>query len=210
MEKVSVGMDNLIEKIERDINLIKLNDIKNKRVLYDGEFITLTRGEYYLNNGKVIDRECISNKMGNGRAVCIFAVTDDNKILLVIQPRVVLDENKGVNIEIPAGYEEIGEDSVVAGIRELKEETGYVPGKVIKLDSYHTSIGFSSEIIDLLLAVDCKKISSQELDRDEVIIVEKVSLEEFEYLLNNNYIMDINTKMGYYRYKDYLGGKSNG
>ena len=201
-------MNHLIERIERDIESIKLNEVENKDTLYDGKFITLTKGDYYLNNGKVISRECISNKIGNGRAVCVFAVTSDNKILLVIQPRVVLLENKGVNIEIPAGYEEVGEDAIVAGIRELKEETGYLPGNIVKLDSYHTSIGFSSEVIDLLFATDCKKVSNQNLDKDEIIVVEEVDLEEFEYLLNNNYIMDINTKMGYYRYKEYLkGGK---
>ena len=201
-------MNHLIERIERDIESIKLNEVENKDTLYDGKFITLTKGDYYLNNGKVISRECISNKIGNGRAVCVFAVTSDNKILLVIQPRVVLLENKGVNIEIPAGYEEVGEDAIVAGIRELKEETGYLPGNIVKLDSYHTSIGFSSEVIDLLFATDCKKVSNQNLDKDEIIVVEEVDLEEFEYLLNNNYMMDINTKMGYYRYKEYLkGGK---
>ena len=72
------------------------------------------------------------------------------------------------------------------------------------VDSYYTSLGFSGEKIDLLLALNCTKVGEQKLDSDEFVIYRTVSLEEFEYLLNNNYIMDANARIGYYRYLEYL------
>ena len=197
-------MNELLDRINKDINKIKVIDCFDENVLFESDYICLKRGSYKLSDGKIISRECIYNKIGVGRAVCVFAVTEDKKILLVIQPRVVLKDNNGINIEVPAGYVEEGEDVILAGMRELQEETGYTSSEVYKLDSYHTSIGFSDEVIDLLLAVNCKKVSEQTLDDDEDIIVEEVTLDEFDYLLNNNFIMDINTKMGYYRYLYYL------
>ncbi len=202
-------MNKIISRINNDIEKIKVIKSEVEDILCNSNFLKISRGKYYLNNNRIIERECIQNKIGNGHAVCIFAVTNDNKILLVIQPRVVLKNNTGINIEVPAGYVEIGEDPIKAGLRELQEETGFTSNNIIKIDSYHTSIGFSNEITELLIATNCRKISNQQLDNDEVIIVEEVSLEEFEYLLKENYILDINTKMGYYRYLDYLKKEKN-
>ncbi len=202
-------LSSIIERINQDIDKIKVIDCKKEEVLCNSKFISLSNGKYKLNNGDIIERECIINKIGSGRAVCIFAVTENNKILIVIQPRVVLNNNSGISVEVPAGYVEIGEDSIEAGRRELEEETGYEADRIIKLDSYYTSVGFSDEIIDLILAIGCRKVNNQSLDDDEVIYVEEVSLEEFEYLLNNNYIVDVNTKFAYCKYLEYLRKKDS-
>ena len=99
---------------------------------------------------------------------------------------------------------EKNESSVEAALRELEEETGYTSNEVMLVDSYYTSLGFSGDRIDLLLTLNCTKVGDQKLDSDEFVIYRTVSLEEFEYLLNNNYIMDANARIGYYRYLEYL------
>ena len=197
-------MDEILRKISDDIESIKVVDYKEESIPTDTNFIGLKRGEFSLNNGSTIIREGALKKKGEGNAVCIFAVTTDKKILIVIQPRVALPTKDKINIELPAGYMEIGESSIVSGLRELEEETGYTSNDVNLVDSYYTSLGFSGERIDLLLALDCIKVGEQNLDKDEFVIYEAVTLEEFEYLLNNNYIMDANARIGYYRYLEYL------
>ena len=197
-------MNKVIEKINEDINKIKVINYQEENITTNTNFLGLKTGEYQLNNGSIIKREGLTNKIVTGNAVCIFAVTLDKKILIVIQPRVQLPTNNKINIELPAGYIEEKETSIEAALRELTEETGYTSDNIALVDSYYSSIGHSSERIDLLLALECFKISDQQLDKDEFIYCEAINLEEFEYLLNNNYIMDANARIGYYRYLEYL------
>lgn len=197
-------IEKILTKINANIEQIKVIDYQEEIINTDTNFIGLKKGCYTLNNGNSIIREGIFKKEGPGNAVCIFAVTPDKKILIVIQPRVPLPTNTKINIELPAGYIESAETSIESGLRELREETGYTTNDITLIDSYYTSLGTTSERIDLLLALNCIKISEQQLDKDEFVHYELVSLEEYEYLLNNGYIMDANARIGYYRYLEYL------
>ena len=197
-------MEEILEKILKDIDEVKVIDSREEPIQTDSNFIGLKKGYYKLSNGQEIIRESAIKKKGVGDAVCIFAVTTDKKILIVIQPRVPLSTNSKVNIELPAGYMEIGETAEEAGRRELEEETGYTSNDIMLVDSYYTSLGFSGERIDLVLALDCVKIGEQHLDKDEFVCYETITLKEFEYLMNQNFIMDANARIGYYRYLEYL------
>lgn len=197
-------MEEVLIKIKNDIDELKVVSFEEEDIVSEGNFIGLKKGTYQLNNGEVIERESALKKKGVGDAVCVFAVTRDKKILIVVQPRVPLPTKSKVNIELPAGYLEKGEEAVVAARRELEEETGYTSDDLILVDSYYTSLGFSGERIDLVMAFDCVKIGEQHLDADEFVRYEVVTLEEFEYLLNQNFIMDANARIGYYRYLEYL------
>lgn len=197
-------MNEIIKRINEDIEKIKVINYKEKDIITNTNFLGLKTGEYQLNNGNTITRESLINKTVPGNAVCIFAVTVDKKILIVIQPRAPLPTDNKINIELPAGYIEEKETSIEAALRELQEETGYTSDNVTLVDSYYSSLGYNSERIDLILALECFKISDQQLDKDEFIYCEAINLEEFEYLLNNNYIMDANARIGYYRYLEYL------
>lgn len=192
-----------LHDIEEKINNLKVNDFKIE-VLGNGEFIELLKGTYNLNNNKSIIRETVTKKVGTGNAVAMFAVDTDNKILLVIQPRVSLPDKNKVNIEIPAGYIENGENAIESGIRELEEETGYTSDKVILVDEYYPSLGASGEKITLILALNCKKVKELNLDKDEYLYNIKVNIDEFRYLLDNDYIKDVNARIGYYKYLEYL------
>ena len=197
-------MEEILEKILKDIDEVKEIDSREEPIQTDSNFIGLKKGYYKLSNGQEIIRESAIKKKGVGDAVCIFAVTTDKKILIVIQPRVPLSTNSKVNIELPTGYMEIGETAEEAGRRELEEETGYTSNDIMLVDSYYTSLGFSGERIDLVLALDCVKIGEQHLDKDEFVCYETITLKEFEYLMNQNFIMDANARIGYYRYLEYL------
>lgn len=193
-----------LNDIHNKINNLKVIDFKEEVLNGKSKFIELKKGTYKLNNNKTIEREIIVKKVGTGNAVAIFAVTEDNKILLVIQPRVSLPTKDKINIELPAGYIEKGEDAVASGIRELEEETGYTPDKIIIADEYYPSLGASGEKITLLIALNCKKTKELNLDKDEYLYNISVSIDEFKYLLDNNYIKDVNARIGYHKYLEYI------
>ena len=194
--------------IEKRINHIverfKVVNYQEELLESESQFISIKRGHYQLNNGKSIDRETIVKNVGTGCAAVVFAVTKEKKILVVVQPRVVLPTNTKIDVELPAGYIEKDEDSIEAAKRELLEETGYSTQNIRKLDSYYPSLGVGSERIDLFMALDCEKKSIPHLDDDEFLDYEEVTLEEYEYLLKNSYMNGVNERMGYFYYLDYL------
>ena len=193
-----------LRDIKNKINSLKVIEYKEEILTTNSNFLELKKGEYKLNNNETITREIITKKVGTGNATAIFAVTEDNKILLVIQPRVSLSTNDKINVELPAGYIEKEETAIASGLRELEEETGYTTNKIIVADEYYPSLGASGEKITLLLALNCKKEKELNLDKDEYLYNIAVTLDEFRYLLNNDYIKDVNARIGYYKYLEYI------
>ena len=193
-----------LNDIHQKIDNLKVLSYEEIPFNTDSNFIELKKGFYKLNNDKTIKREIVAKKIGTGNASAIFAVTEDEKILLVIQPRVSLPTQDKINVELPAGYIEKGEDAATSAIRELEEETGYTPQKLIIADEYYPSLGASGEKITLLLALDCKKTKELHLDSDEYLYNVSVTMDEFKYLLDNNYIKDVNARIGYYKYLEYI------
>ena len=194
----------VISRIEDDINKIKVIRFEEEKIDSDSYFVKLESGKYYLNNDRMLVRETVIKNSGSGNASCVFAVTKDKKIVLVLLPRVALPVSHKINLEIPAGYVENGEDSVKAAMRELTEETGYVASSMVKVDEYYPGLGISGERVDLYLAFDCEYQGLEHFDEDEVIICETVTFEEFEMLLNRGYLKGINARLGYYHYLDYM------
>lgn len=77
---------------------------------------------------RVIDREFVVIDAPDW--VNVIALTPDDRIVLVRQFRYGIDE---FSLEIPGGVIERGEAPVIAGVRELCEETGYTgsPGQLL-------------------------------------------------------------------------------
>ena len=94
-------------------------DILSEENLYKG-FLKLDKLTIKLPNGETIVRELIRKK----DTVSIIALTDDNEIYFVKQPRA--GSGKLDSIELPAGLIEPGENPEESAKRELAEETGCV------------------------------------------------------------------------------------
>lgn len=85
-------------------------------------------------------------------SVAVVALTDGGRVALVRQYRVPLGR---WTLEIPAGRPDAGEDAVRCGTRELREETGLVPGSVRVLTRFANSPGHSTQWTTVLLATGC-------------------------------------------------------
>lgn len=76
---------------------------------------------------------------------------------------------KALSIEFPGGVIDPGEEPEQAALRELTEETGFVPGKIVKIGEANPNPALFSNKVHFYLAQDLKKEKNQDLDDDEFI-----------------------------------------
>jgi ADP-ribose pyrophosphatase len=86
-------------------------------VAYDG-FARILRRPMLLHDG----REALWDIYDSPATVSVLALTQDDQAVLVNQFRPGPDR---VVLSLPGGLVDDGEDAVAAGVRELREETGY-------------------------------------------------------------------------------------
>jgi len=118
-----------------------------RKYVFEGRAVKLRIDTVAAPDGHHGTREVIE------RNDCVAAVALDagDNILLVDQFRTPLWKNL---LEIPAGVIEKGESSEATVIREMQEETGYKPGKVIFLCGFYLAPGYSNEYCHLYLATE--------------------------------------------------------
>ena len=192
-----------VEKVkELESYIDELKTLKLDLVDRNNKFLGIKSYDCYLNNGRVITREKIIKGKGNGNACIVLPVTEDGNVLLVVQPRVFT--KSGVGIEFPAGYVDDGEDYEVAARRELFEETGYIPSKMINIGSFYQDQGCMSAFNKCFLAYGCKKVGIQHLDGDEIIKYFECSFDEVFELIENGFICDVGSQFTFERAKNYI------
>jgi ADP-ribose pyrophosphatase len=104
--------------------------------------------------------------------VAILPVISD-KIVMVKQYRYPI---KSYSLELPAGHVRSNETSEECAIRELKEETGFIAGKIEKISSYNPSTEYSDQIYSIFIAKDLKKDKTNR-EKYEIIDVELLKTE---------------------------------
>ena len=168
-----------------------------------GIFYKIKNQSFIYPDGKAQTREYIDKK----RASVIVPITDDGRVVFVIQPIGLSEE--GSLVEFPAGYFEFGEDGKKAGIRELAEETGYMADEIIYLGNHYQDPGSIKAKVDVYLALNCKKVSEQQLDKGEFIKYIEVPYDLALDLLDNNLLMDSNSYIALSKTDRYLQKEYN-
>ncbi len=100
--------------------------------------------------------------------VVILPVDSQGNILLVRQYRHAVDKEL---LELPAGSIDPGETPEEAAIRELREETGYKPGKLEKLSGFYAAPGYCTEYLHFFRASLLEKSPLTAEDTDEIEVV---------------------------------------
>ena len=106
--------------------------------------------------------------------VNIVPITKAGEVVLIRQYRHSVGDEM---IEIPGGSIE-GEPALDAGVRELAEETGYVPETVELLGWQHPNPALQSNKLWSFIALGCEKKLEQNLDEFEDIEVFTASKKE--------------------------------
>jgi len=194
-----------LEKLKEIVEELKTIEVIERKVEQKNKFLQ-SKGYYFkLNNGIIIPRERLIKGGKDGSAAIIMPVLPNNEILTIIEPRVFTDLTVGIGF--PAGYIENGEEANVGALRELREETGFVPKEMIELDSFYQDEGCSSALNHIFLAIDCEKKFDQELDKDEIVKYMMFNYEELLELEKLGYIKGCNTKLALEKSKTYMKGR---
>lgn len=98
--------------------------------------------------------------------VNVIALTPDGRLVLVRQFRYGINE---FSLEIPGGVMEAGEDPVTAGLRELREETGFTGAPAKLLGSVHPNPAIQSNRCHFVFVEQAAKTHELEWDADEEI-----------------------------------------
>lgn len=178
------------DELNSYIEKLKTIEVLDKIDIERG-FLKIKKEWFKLNNGKIIFREKLVKGKKDGSAAIILPITKDKDVVLVVQPRPLT--NLSVGIELPAGYIEDGELPEISAMRELKEETGYIPENIELLANYYQDQGCSSANNYGFLATGCEKKEEQNLDKDEYIRYFKCHYQEMLELVDMGYINDANS-----------------
>ena len=125
--------------------------------------------------------------------VNVVCVTDDAHLLLVRQWRFGV---RAFTLELPAGLVERDEDPLHAGLRELREETGYAPaagkpGRVI--GTCMPNPAFMQNRCTTVLVEGAVKVGELELDPMEEIEVVRVPVDGVDALVRKG---ELSTALG--------------
>lgn len=86
--------------------------------------------------------------------------------------------SKSLSVEFPGGVIDEGEEPEAAARRELLEETGCVPGKLIKLGEVNPNPALFSNKVHVYLAEELSMTGTQNLDHDEFVNCMEVPVEQ--------------------------------
>lgn len=169
----------------------------SEKNVFDGKLIKVAVEEVETPKGLKAQREIVHH----APAVAILALTADHKMILEKQWRSPIHDT---TLEIPAGKVDSRDsrDALHAAKRELNEETRLKAGTIKKISSFYTSVGVLDEFMTLYLATDLTPVENKlPQDRDEQLVLEKVTLDEALKMIGEGQIEDAKTIMAIYYWR---------
>jgi 8-oxo-dGTP pyrophosphatase MutT (NUDIX family) len=132
--------------------------------------------------------------------VNIIPLTANEEVVLIEQYRHGINE---VVLEIPGGLIDDGETPEEAAVRELAEETGYVPGKVLLLGRSRPNPAIQNNWVYHFLALDCELKGAVKFDSNESISTGLVPLVEIAPLIDEGMITHSLVLAAFHRFSLY-------
>jgi 8-oxo-dGTP pyrophosphatase MutT (NUDIX family) len=130
------------------------------RTIAEEAFLRLDRATVTTPDGTSIKRVVVAHP----GAVAVVPVIGDD-VIMIEQHRAPVGRPL---LEIPAGKLDIpGEDRRETAERELEEEVGFTPGRLVHLIDLLTTPGFSDECITIYLATDLEAVPPRPVGAEE-------------------------------------------
>lgn len=168
-------------------------------LLVDSAHLRLRVDALELPDGTVIEDYYVRESAG---FAIVFAITDDERIVLVRQYRYGSD---AIHLELPAGTLADGEDPRACAERELREETGYAAARLEFVASYYAEPVRATSQARIFLARSARLAFEPQLDATEALEVELASFDDFRRMLADGSIDSGHSLIAGYRVLDYLG-----
>lgn len=129
-------------------------------------------------------------------AVVVVPILDPSTALLLRQYRAAVG---GEILEVPAGKRDVdGEAPETTAERELVEELGYLPGRLVELAQFYNSPGFCDEYTHLFAALDLHGNGRAEPvgPEERAMTVERVAFDDLEALIGRGELVDAKSIIG--------------
>ncbi len=136
----------------------------------------VTTKTFEMPNGSIVEFDTVHP---DGQEFAgIIGLTPDNKVIIARQFRPGPEK---IMEELPGGFVDKGETPETAARREFLEETGYKAGTLTYLGSFHKDT-YMNSVWHAFLALDCVKVDEQNLEDEEDVEIDLISIAE---LLDN-------------------------
>ncbi|HKA92731.1 MAG TPA: NUDIX hydrolase [Acidimicrobiia bacterium] len=145
-----------------------------------------------------------------GAVVVVPVEPDREHVLLVRQYRAAADREL---LEVVAGKRDVeGEAPETTATREMHEEIGRRPGRLVKLCEFYNSPGFCDEYTHLYAALDLDELDAPAAVNAEEreLTVERVRLGDVDDLVARGGIVDAKSIAGLLLTQRYLAGEFGG
>ncbi|MCX5993309.1 MAG: NUDIX hydrolase [Chloroflexi bacterium] len=170
--------------------------ILSSRTIFEGRVVKLSTNTVEKSTGETVSREIVEHRD------CIAAVVLDDRdnVIMVRQCRTPTGKDL---LEIPAGVIEEGESPEECVGRELQEEIGYRPEKVVRLAGFYSAPGYCTEFIYAFLATGLKESRIIAEDTDEIEVV-RVPIAKIAGMIDSGEICDAKSVAGLLKYLSML------
>ena len=131
-----------------------------------------------------------------GAVVVVPVVADRSGALLVRQFRAAVGRDL---LEIPAGKRDVdGELPEATAARELEEEVGHSPGRLVKLAEFFNSPGFCDEYTHLFAALDLEDVGAPTPQgaEERAMTIERVAFVDVDARIASSDLVDAKSIIG--------------
>jgi 8-oxo-dGTP pyrophosphatase MutT (NUDIX family) len=158
-------------------------DVARSDRIYDSPWCGLRRDELILHDGSLQEHHVFEIS----DAVVVVPVLKGGSIVMIGQYRY---PHGKTHWELPAGRIAPEEPPEKAVERELLEETGFRPGRLVPLPGFYPTNGISAHFAHAFVALDCEKIAEATPEPSEQIIVRVFGQDEVEALVDAGRLED--------------------
>jgi 8-oxo-dGTP pyrophosphatase MutT (NUDIX family) len=156
--------------------------VHGERAVYESDWVTLALADVELPDGSRFEHHLVRIPQ---QAAAVVVHDTGRGVLMLWRHRFITDT---WGWEVPAGRIEPGEAPVDAAAREALEETGWAPGPLRPIGTYHPANGFSDQTFHVFAADGATR--EREPDGIETDRVEWIPLDRVRDLIRSGDVSD--------------------